>query len=193
MSILGTMANPNPPLSNLVKGRGKRPPSGRKSYTVKLTGPEKSNLDEIALSYGCRHGDGASISSLLVKIASEDLLVVPAPPSYKADYALPSPDSVVKARIDRLSASSLGEGLSRKSYNVKLTHQEKEKLDKISLSYGCKHGDGASISSFLSQIASERLLSVKMPPLRKAGVSLPDPSAVIRAYVSKINSANLSK
>ena len=80
------MANPKPKIENLEKGRGKKPKLGHKSFTVKLSPWEKENLDEVAKSFGCKYGEGASLSGLLSKIANEELIVVQAPPSRKHIY-----------------------------------------------------------------------------------------------------------
>ena len=74
------MANPNPNLENLAKGRGKKPKLGHKAFSVKLAPNEKEVLEEIAKSYHCTYARKGSISGLLSKIAQQELMVVPAPP-----------------------------------------------------------------------------------------------------------------
>ncbi|MGK7881180.1 MAG: hypothetical protein AB4060_13920 [Crocosphaera sp.] len=74
------MANPNPNLKNLEKGRGKKPKLGHKAFSVKLDPNEKEVLEKIAKSYDCTYAGKGSISSLLSKIAQQNLTVVPARP-----------------------------------------------------------------------------------------------------------------
>lgn len=77
------MANLNPNLENLSKGRGKKPKLEHQPFTVNLHILDKEKLDKIARSLDCKHGDKGSLSRLLSQIAHEKLMVIETPPNWK--------------------------------------------------------------------------------------------------------------
>ena len=74
------MANPNPKIENLKLGWGKKPRLNNVSVTMRISPNTKESLNVIASQYGCFHGGKPKIAGLLTKIASGELIVVPAPP-----------------------------------------------------------------------------------------------------------------
>jgi hypothetical protein len=82
------MGNPNPRLENLDKGRGKKPKLGHQPFTINLLPSEKQNLDKIAQSFNCKHGQKGSLSRLLSQIANEELMIVKTPPDWKNEKEL---------------------------------------------------------------------------------------------------------
>ncbi len=82
------MANPNPKTEQLILGRGKRPKLNHLTVSMKMSSQTKESLKAIASQYGCYHGKTPWIAGLLTKIASGELIVVPAPPKppEKAKY-----------------------------------------------------------------------------------------------------------
>ncbi|CCQ52237.1 hypothetical protein WH8501_05620 [Crocosphaera watsonii WH 8501] len=100
------MANPNPNLKNLEKGRGKKPKLGHKAFSVKLDPNEKEILEEIAKSYNCTYAGKGSISGLLSKIAQQNLMVVPAP------LYTPSTNNIISINKGKVDIESGEEPLS---------------------------------------------------------------------------------
>jgi hypothetical protein len=82
------MGNPNPRLENLDKGRGRKPKLGHQPFTINLLLSEKKNLDKIAQSLNCKHGQKGSLSRLLSQIANEELMIVKTPPNWKNEKEL---------------------------------------------------------------------------------------------------------
>jgi hypothetical protein len=72
-------------LENLQMGRGTKAKLGHRSYSVKLSPQDKKRVESIAESFDCTYGDGGSISGLLSKIASKELMVVTTPPNIQYD------------------------------------------------------------------------------------------------------------
>jgi hypothetical protein len=89
------MGNPNPKLENLDKGRGRKPKLGHQPFTINLPLSEKQNLDKIAQSLNCKHGQKGSLSRLLSQIANEELMILKTPPDWKN-----SPEKESKFYID---------------------------------------------------------------------------------------------
>ena len=67
-------------LENLKLGRGKRPKLNNQTVAMRMSTQTKESLQAIAGQYGCFHGGNPWIAGLLAKIASGELMVVPAPP-----------------------------------------------------------------------------------------------------------------
>jgi hypothetical protein len=80
------MANHHPVLENLEKGRGKKSKLGHQPFTMNLLPSRKNNLEKIALSFDCKHGNKGSISQLLSRIADGELIIVKNPPTWKSDH-----------------------------------------------------------------------------------------------------------
>ena len=75
------MANSNPRLENLEKGRGKKPKKpNSKPFSLRLDNDVRDGLEVIAAQYGCLWGGKPWIGGLLEKIGRGELLVLPAPP-----------------------------------------------------------------------------------------------------------------
>jgi hypothetical protein len=74
------MSNPNPPLENLILGRGKRPKLGHETVCMRMSQATREQLEQIAESYQCFYGGKPWIAGLLEKIGSGELEVVPSPP-----------------------------------------------------------------------------------------------------------------
>lgn len=83
------MSNPNPPLENLVLGRGKRPKLGNETVSMRMSQATRESLEEIAECYDCFYGGKPWIAGLLEKIGSGQLEVVPSPP-YRRGLSSPS-------------------------------------------------------------------------------------------------------
>lgn len=73
------MPNPNPKTEQLALGRGKRPKLNHQTVGMRMSPETKRNLEKIAEAYGCFYSGKPQISGLLDKIASGELVVVPAP------------------------------------------------------------------------------------------------------------------
>lgn len=85
------MVKTNSSLDNLRKGRGKKKKLGHKSYSIKLSPEDKKNVEGIAESFGCVYGNSGSISALLTKLATQELMVVATPPSWILQPSSQSP------------------------------------------------------------------------------------------------------
>lgn len=72
---------PNSPRDNLALGRGKRPKLNHETVAMRMAPETKAALEDIAASYDCYYGGKPWIAGLLAKIAQEELIIVPAPPS----------------------------------------------------------------------------------------------------------------
>jgi hypothetical protein len=68
-------------IEGLALGRGKKPKLGHKQVAVQMSDEHKDAIEAIASLYGCLHGGKPSLSGLLAKIGSGELLVVPSPPT----------------------------------------------------------------------------------------------------------------
>lgn len=77
------MANPNPDLSGLRKGRGRRPKEENESLSMRLPSTTCLVLEDIAEDYGIYYADKPWISGLLRRIGEGELMVVPATPDTK--------------------------------------------------------------------------------------------------------------
>lgn len=73
------MPNPNPKTAQLALGRGKRPKLNHQTVGMRMSPQTRHHLDKIASAYGCFYGGKPWIAGLLEKIASGELVVVPAP------------------------------------------------------------------------------------------------------------------
>ncbi|MEM6596731.1 MAG: hypothetical protein AAF635_00970 [Cyanobacteria bacterium P01_C01_bin.69] len=91
------MVNANSRLDNLQKGRGKKKKLGHKSYSIKLSPEAKRNVENIAQSFSCVHGNSGSISSLLNKLASNELMVVATPPKWNESEWNESPENNIES------------------------------------------------------------------------------------------------
>jgi hypothetical protein len=68
-------------IEGLALGRGKKPKLGHKQVAIQMSEEHKGAVEAIAASYGCIHGGKPSLSGLLAKIGSGELLIVHAPPT----------------------------------------------------------------------------------------------------------------
>lgn len=73
------MSNPNPKTAQLALGRGKRPKLNNQTVGMRMSPYTRQQLDKVAGAYGCFYGGKPWIAGLLEKIASGELVVVPAP------------------------------------------------------------------------------------------------------------------
>ncbi len=74
------MPNYNPKTEQLALGRGKRQKLDNDTLSLRISTESRQVLDDIASSYNCFYGGKPQISGLLERIASGELVVVPAPP-----------------------------------------------------------------------------------------------------------------
>jgi len=65
-------------LTNLAKGRGKRPPTDSQAINVRVPQGDKERLEAIAIGHQCYHGSGPGLGALLHKIAMGELILVDA-------------------------------------------------------------------------------------------------------------------
>ncbi|MGD1865704.1 MAG: hypothetical protein ACFB0D_14220 [Phormidesmis sp.] len=118
------MVNSDSRLDNLQKGRGKKKKLGHKSYSIKLSPEAKQTVESIAQSFSCTHGSSGSISALLNKIASEDLMIVETPPTWdispddspvstptepsqpREKEVLPKPSDVIKQTFPKITTQA---------------------------------------------------------------------------------------
>ena len=82
------MPNPNPKTGQLALGRGKRPKLNHQPVSMRMSSQVKQRLEEIAGAYDCFYGGKPQVSKLLEKIASGELLIVPAPPTHGVKEAV---------------------------------------------------------------------------------------------------------
>ncbi|EDX83427.1 hypothetical protein S7335_746 [Synechococcus sp. PCC 7335] len=108
----------NSGLENLLKGRGTKKKLGHKSYSVKLSPSEKKRVEDIAESFDCTYGNSGSISCLLTKLATKELMVVSSPPIWEKSpchseatsdksKVLPDPKSVMQRSLPGISKEKL--------------------------------------------------------------------------------------
>ncbi|AFY40120.1 hypothetical protein Lepto7376_3980 [[Leptolyngbya] sp. PCC 7376] len=95
------MANPNPNISGLEKGRGKRPKEDNESISMRLPSKTCLVLEDIAEEYGIYYGDKPWISGLLRKIGEGELMVVPASPDTKENIKKRLQERTEKGKIIR--------------------------------------------------------------------------------------------
>ena len=74
------MPNPNPKTEQLALGRGKRPKLNNQTVGMRMSQATRQRLEQIAQSYDCFYGGKPWIAGLFEKVASGDLMIVPAPP-----------------------------------------------------------------------------------------------------------------
>ena len=123
------MAEVSQRLENLRKGRGTKKKLGHKSYSIKLSPQDKQTVEDIAESFECTYGDKGSISCLLSKLASRELMVVSTPPTWQETSSgekistidsepasvLPNPEKVLQETFPKISSLQQNDVFSSES------------------------------------------------------------------------------
>lgn len=98
------MPNYKPKTEQLALGRGKRQKLDNETLSLRISSESRQALDDIASSYNCFYGGKPQISGLLERIASGELVVVPAPPT----------KTVVSTNSDQMLKESTNQRISKK-------------------------------------------------------------------------------